>query len=203
MKARRLAICLSLLAVALSAFSFARPQPTTAQDAATPPAQNVVSAWHPTRPGDTWVYQKESDDGGNPGGLAHPMIERWKTEEVIASVTTIPEGTFVTKRTKVLDHVRLNGWLVANDRTKDEKPESHMLIRQNCLYVLDGIDAEDWGTRSALDTTNRLRPQYRDDLIRGKIPPDLCVPIDKGTTWGTVPDTSPAEEWVWRVKGIK
>jgi len=39
-------------------------------------------------------------------------------------------------------------------------------------------------------------------LLRGNIPPDLCFAIDNGTTWGTVPDTSPAEEWVWGVKGI-
>ena len=73
--------------------------------------------------------------------MAHPLIERWKTEETITSVSTTPDGTLVTKRTKVFDHVMLNGWLAKNDRTKRESPESQMLIRQNCLYVLGGIDA--------------------------------------------------------------
>jgi len=63
----------------------------------------------------------------------------------------------------------LNGWLDENDRAKHEPSESRMLIRQNCLYVLDGIDAED------------MREGYRDDLLHA-IPPDFCFPIDNGTT---------------------
>jgi len=45
---------------------------------------NVASAWYPIQPGDTWVYQKESDDGGNTGGMAHPLLERWTTENTVA-----------------------------------------------------------------------------------------------------------------------
>lgn len=196
----RLALLLSLLGILPCAFLLARAQSPTAQGTAAPPVPNVVSAWYTFQPGDTWVYQKESDDGGNTGGMAHPLIERWKTQETIASVRTIPEGTFVTKRTKVLDQVMLNGWLAANDQTLKELPESHIVIRQNCVYVLDGIDAEE--SRDALDAPTHLRPEYHNDLLQGSIPPDVCFPIDNGTTWGRVPSTSPAEEWVWRVKGL-
>ncbi|HEV3062866.1 MAG TPA: hypothetical protein VGY48_31765, partial [Vicinamibacterales bacterium] len=121
-----------LVVVALCNVSFVRTPPATAQATVASPVEDVVSTWYPIQPGDTWFYQKESEEGGNTGGMAHPMIERWKTEETIASVTTISEGTFVTKRTNVLDHVTLNGWLKANNRTKHELPESHILIRQNC-----------------------------------------------------------------------
>ena len=30
----------------------------------------------------------------------------------------------------------------------------------------------------------------------------MCFPIDDGMTWGKVPGTSRAEEWVWRVRGL-
>jgi hypothetical protein len=200
MQVRRLVVLLSFFGVVPCAFLIARTQYAATQGTAAPFVPNVVSAWYPIHPGDTWVYQKESDDGGNTGGMAHPLIERWKTEETIASVRTMPEGTLVTKRTKVLDQVMLNGWLAANDRTPKELPESHILIRQNCVYVLDGIDARDSG--NAFDTSNHLRLAYRNDLLQGNIPPDLCFPIDNGTTWGSVRGTSPAEEWVWSVKGL-
>jgi hypothetical protein len=67
--------------------------------------------------------------------MTHPSIERWKTEETIAGVKTIPEGIFVIKRTRVFDHVTLNGWLPEHNRTKQELSESHMLIRRNCLAL--------------------------------------------------------------------
>jgi hypothetical protein len=176
----RLVVLLSVLGAVPSAFRFARAQ------------QTDISAWYPVQPGDTWVYQKESDDGGNTGGMAHPLIERWKTEETIASVTTTPEGTLINKRTKVLDNTMLSGWRAEDDRTRREPPTSQMLIHQNCLYVLSGIDVQD----------SMWSEGYRDNLLAGNIPPDLCFPIAGGTTWGRVPSTSPAEEWVWHVKGL-
>jgi hypothetical protein len=162
-------------------------------------AQNVASLSYPMQPGDTWIYQNESRDGS----MAHPSIERWKTMETIVSAAPIPEGTLVVKRTKVLDHVMLNGWLPENDHTKHLRSESYLLIHQDCLYQLREIDREDsediW---SALDHNHQVRPQYRDALRRGNIAADLCFPLAVGMTWGRVPDTSPAEEDVWSVKGV-
>lgn len=192
MQVRRLLVLLLILGLIPGAFLLARAQRATVQAAAVSPTQDIVSTWYPIHPGDTWVYQKESDDGGSLG-MAHPLIERWKTEETITSVSTTPEGTLVAKRIKVFDRVMINGWLAANDRTRRELPVSHMLIHQNCLYVLDGIDVRDAGNDFE---------GYRNDLLQGNIAPDFCFPIDKDSTWGKVPHTSPAEEWVWRVRGL-
>jgi hypothetical protein len=185
MKAR-LVVLLAVLGVLPGAFLLARAQ------GATPLPQTDVFAGYPLQPGDTWVYQKESDDGGNSGGISHPSVERWKTEDTIARVATTPEGTLITKRTRVFDLVMLNGWRAEDDRTRHEAPTSHMLIHQNCLYVLDGIDIQD----------PSLVEGYRNALLRGNIPPDFCFPIDTGMTWGRVTATSPADEWVWHVKGL-
>jgi hypothetical protein len=172
-------------------------------------AEDVTPSWYPFEPGDTWIYQKESRDGY----MAHPSIERWTTEETIASVVVVPDvaGTLITKRTKVLDHTLPRDFIAQNDSTKREVPESHVLIHQNCLYVLDGIDA--YGSRCdpnvastaclrPLDQNNHLRPEYRDHLLRGKIPPDFCFPIAAGKTWGRVPATTWADDWVWHVSGV-
>jgi hypothetical protein len=111
----------------------------------------------------------------------------------------------------VLDHTVPPDFLAPNDSTKRELPESHLLIYQNCAYILDGIDAQGSACDPnianvpclrPLDPNHRLRPEYRDDLLHRKIPPDYCFPMVVGTKWGQVPITSPAEEWVWRVKGL-
>jgi hypothetical protein len=202
---RRLTFVLTVLDLVFVILPLAQMAAAVAQGVAPPSTQNVVSSWYPMQPGDAWIYQHES----RTGAFAYPMIERWKTAETIVSAVTIPEGTFVVQQTKVLDHVRLNGWLAENDRTKDLRPESYFLIRQNCLYQLQEIDREDpddfW---SALDHNHQFRPQYRGALLRsttatgpgnGNIAPDLCFPLTVGMTWGGM---SPAEEGVWSVQAV-
>jgi hypothetical protein len=172
-------------------------------------AEDVMPSWYPLQPGDTWIYQNESRDGN----MAHPSVERWTTEETIVSARALPEpaGTLVTKRTRVLDHIVPPGFMPQNDSTKRVLSESHLLIHQSCLYVLDGIDAQGAACDPnivnstclrPLDQNNHVRPEYWDDLVRGKIPADFCFPMVVGMTWGRVPVTSPANEWVWDVKGL-
>ena len=145
--------------------------------------------------------------------MAHPDFERWTTEETIVSVVAIPElaGALITKKTKVLSDVLTPGFLPANDWAKREVPETHLLIHQNCLYVLDGMDAQgaacdpdfvNSGCLRALDGNGQLRPEYRNDLLRGQVPADFCFPMVVGKTWGRVRATSPANEYVWHVKGL-
>ncbi|MCU1237581.1 MAG: hypothetical protein JWP63_5548 [Candidatus Solibacter sp.] len=97
--------------------------------------------------------------------MAHPIVKRWTTEETI--VSAVPDaklkGTLVTLRTRALEGIQR------------EPPESRLLVRDNCIYVFDGSDAE----------------------LRG-----LCFPMAAGKTWGRVPTTSPAQEYVWRVRAV-
>ena len=133
--------------------------------------------------------------------MAHPDFERWTTEETIVSVAPVPElaGTLVTKRTKVFGDTLTPGFLKANDMAKRELPESHLLLHQSCVYVLDGSDAMAAGCAQAGGAC--LRPN-RDDLLRGNIAADYCFPIAKGMSWGKVPGTSPSEEYVWHAGGL-
>jgi hypothetical protein len=166
---------------------------------------DVVRSWYPLEPSDTWVYEKEALDGY----MDHPDVERWTTEETVVRSVEIPElgGTLVTKTIKVLSDTLSPGYLAGNDRARREPPESHLLIYRSCVYVLDGLDGgaaacpPDAGSTclKPLDENHQLRPQYRDDLVRGDIPADFCFPMQTGQEWGRVRDTSPAEEYVWRI----
>jgi hypothetical protein len=160
-------------------------------------AQEPAASWYPLEPGDSWVYQKESLDGQ----MAHPDLERWTTEETIVSRVAAPDlgATLVTTRIKVLSDQYTAQFIPENDRAKRELPESHALIYQNCVYVLDGNDAQ--GALCGRRAGACLRPN-RDDLVGGKIPPDYCFPMAIGSTWGRVSNTSPAGEYVWDVLGI-
>jgi hypothetical protein len=102
--------------------------------------QDITAAWYPLQPADTWVYQKESRDGY----MDHPSVERWTTEETITGAVTVsePPGTLVAKRTQVLNHAVPPDFSAANDSTKSELPESHLLIYRSCVYLLDGADAQ-------------------------------------------------------------
>jgi hypothetical protein len=165
-------------------------------------AEEVMPSWYPLQPGDAWVYQKESLDGD----MAHPDVERWTTKETIVSATKAPDllGTLVTKRIEVLSDSLTPGYLSANNWAKRELPESHFLIHRNCIYLLDGIDAQgsacDFNVNSSclkpLDQNNHVRPEYRDDLLRGKIPADFCFPMQIGKTWGKVPHIFPSDAYV-------
>ena len=171
-------------------------------------AQDLTSSWYPLHPGDSWTYQKESLDGN----IDHPSVERWTTEETIIKSENLSgnDGTFVTKRTRVLDHTLPPGFIAANDSTRRELAESHLLIYRDCIYFLDGIDAQgaacdpnvDSVCLRPLDSKSELRSTYRDDLVRGQVPADLCFPIVVGGTWGRIRTTSPAGEWVWNVTGF-
>jgi hypothetical protein len=170
--------------------------------------QNLASTLYPLEPGDSWVYQKE----WLYGNMAHPSIERWTTEETIVSSAAVPEAaaSLVTRRIRVLDHSVPPGFIAGNDSTRKELPESHLLIHGNCVYILDGIDAQggacapgpDNSCVRPLDFANRLRPEYRDALLAGKIPADFCFPMAAHTAWGRTPFTSPAGEYVWHVTGL-
>jgi hypothetical protein len=103
-------------------------------------AQDVVPSWYPAEPGDTWVYQREDREGGS-RGLLNPDIARWNTEETIASSATVPEGRLVSKRVKVLGSLSASVPKYLSDRIREESIDSHYLVRQNCVYVLDGDDA--------------------------------------------------------------
>ncbi len=155
-------------------------------------AEDVMPSWYPVNPGDTWVYQKESLDGD----MVHPIIERWTTEEAIVSAVKVPElaGALVTKKTKVLSDLLAPGYLRANDWAKRELPESHLLIRRNCVYLLDGLDAQDSGCDFNVESTC-LKPldrgqswsevcPHRDDLLRGRryrLTLDVCFPMQSGS----------------------
>ena len=139
-------------------------------------AQDVALSWYPLRPGNSWVYRNESLSGY----MAHPDGERWTTEETIISAAPDPKlaGMLITKRTRVLAG------------KADTIPDSNLLIRRNCIYDL-GLRVYEPG-----------RPNLRTEFIRGELPPDYCFPIAKGVTWGRMPTTSPASEYVWTVMGI-
>jgi len=148
-------------------------------------AEDVTASWYPLHAGDTWVYRKEF----RYGDMAHPSAERWTTEDTIVSAVAAPQwnGTLVTRRTKVLDHAVPPHFIVENDSTKRELPESHLLVRGNCVYVLDGSDAQ----------AARAR-----DLTKDLVPADFCFPLTPGSTWGQMSHTSPAKEYVWFVRGV-
>lgn len=158
-------------------------------------AQDVASSWYPLQPGDTWVYAKESLTGR----MDRPGIERWTTEETVVSVVPVAgfDATLVTKRTRVLDHTA----------TQSEPPATHLLIHRACVYVVDGPDAQgsfchanpNGACLPPFDAQGRLRAEYRKDLAARTIPPDFCFPMAAGKAWGQVPNTSPAQEYVWRV----
>jgi len=152
---------------------------------------------YPLEPGDTWVYQKESLDGD----MAHPDFERWTTEETVVSRVPVPDlaAILVTKRIKVLSDQLSPDYIPENDRAKRELPESHVLIHKNCVYVLDGVDAE--GAACSWARTACLRPN-RHDLLDGNIPPDYCFPMAVGKSWGRASNTSPAGEFIWHVPGM-
>jgi hypothetical protein len=140
--------------------------------------------------------------------MAHPDVERWTTQETIVSAVAFPElaGTLVTRRTKVLDDALTPGFLAANDLAKREPPETHLLIHRGCLYELDGWESTcaEGPTECvpAFDRSRRVRPEYRDALLRGDVPPGLCFPIVKGMTWGRVPSTGGSDLYVWDVLGL-
>jgi len=149
---------------ALVAYSLASAQTETAL------------SWYPLQPGNTWVYQKESLEGQ----MAHPDFERWTTEETIVSLVPSPDGGMLaTRRTKVLEDMMSPGFIPGNNQARREKAESHILIRKNCVYLLDGIDA-----------------------INGQDWADYCFPITKGAVWNQDVRPPGDPDYVWHVLGL-
>jgi hypothetical protein len=152
-------------------------------------AQDVVRAWYPLEPGNTWVYAKEALDGR----MDRPDVERWTTEETVVSATrdAALDAVLVTLRVKVLDHSLPPGGY-SNMR---ERPESHLLIRHDCVWIVDGADA---GAAAYVDDPLHSA-RFHADFLHGQVPPDYCFPMAPGKEWGRVADTSPAQELIWRV----
>ncbi|HWD98615.1 MAG TPA: hypothetical protein VG345_06250, partial [Bryobacteraceae bacterium] len=166
-------------------------------------------SWYPLEPGDKRIYRQEALEGD----MAHPDFERWITEETVVRRQAVPDlqATLITQKTTVLSNRFSPDYLRANDWAAREKAESHILAYGDCLYVLDGLQAQSGnascapeGERCApaLDSANHLRPEYAAALRRDEIPADFCFPMRKGTDWGRVPSTSGAKEYVWFVSGL-
>jgi hypothetical protein len=64
-------------------------------------AQNSAADWFPIHVGDRWTYEHVHLDGTS-GGVAHPEISRWETQETILDSATIAEGMLVFRRIQVL-----------------------------------------------------------------------------------------------------
>jgi hypothetical protein len=106
------------------------------------------------------------------GDMAHPETGRWRTQETIVRAETKPEGVLLLTRSITLDPLPH----IAKPQRVKEFDESYSLIRGNCVYPGD---------------------MFRDDG-----PPDLCFPLSSGTTFGVLPQISPAEDFVWRAVGV-
>jgi hypothetical protein len=155
-------------------------------------AQNVARSWYPLDPGNTWVYAKEALDGR----MDRPGVEAWTTEETVIRADADPalDAVLVTVRVKVLDH-RLPPGGYTNMR---EQPESHLLIRHDCVWIVDGEQAG-----AAAYVNDPLHSaQFHDNFMHGQVPPDYCFPMAPGKEWGRVANTSPAEEYIWRVDRV-
>ena len=154
-------------------------------------AEDIVRSWYPLQPGNTWLYAKELLDGA----MDHPDVERWTMEETVVSAArdAALDAVLVTLRVKILDH-RLppGGSRYSNMR---ERPESHLLVRHDCVWIVDGQEAGAAGYVS--DPLHSVR--FHADFLQGQVPPDYCFPIATGKEWGRVANTSPAEEYIWRV----
>ncbi len=165
----------------------------------------ALAAWWPVQVGDSWVYAKQFLEGD----MDHPSIETWTTEETVESVTAVGDSgaILVVKRVRVLDHKTPAGFAPGNDSTKAEKAESHLLIYRDAVYILDGAFAQgascdNLGDRCLppLAVNGGLDPRYLTDLLHGRVATDFRFPLTPGQTWGKVPSTSPAREYVWRVQ---
>jgi hypothetical protein len=71
------------------------------------------------------------------------------------------------------------GFIPGNSQAKREKTQSHILIRKNCVYSLDGIDA-----------------------INGQDWADYCFPIANGAAWNQDVRPPGDPDYVWHVIGF-
>jgi hypothetical protein len=94
-------------------------------------AQNSVADWFPIHVGDRWTYEQVHLDGTS-GGVAHPEISRWETQETILNSATIAEGMLVFRRIQVLGSA---------PPPVPKQENGAWLIRDSCVYVLE---QDDW-----------------------------------------------------------
>jgi hypothetical protein len=143
-----------VLAIALSAAA------SPAQDPAT-----IVQSWLPMRIGDRWIYETEMLSGDR----KHPDVTRWKQEDSVIAIESIPEGTLVRRKVRYLD----------NTAPPNPSPagESNILIHKHCIYYSDG--GYGWN-----NSRNRLSVDFKKDLATNRALPDVCFPLHIGQTWG-------------------
>jgi hypothetical protein len=152
--------------------------------------QNLVLAWFPSQPGDTWIYRREERNGSEGGGVTHPEIGSWREEQTIVNAISVPEGILLLKRIHAVDPVPGN--VVRHSASLKGAQESYLLLRESCVY------GSSW---EPIARNNQLLPKFRYDLIRGAVPAEFCFPLTQGMTWGQVPGI-PAVDDFWRVIGI-
>jgi hypothetical protein len=129
-------------------------------------AQKSVAEWFPAGSGNRWVYRHETrDDTGE--GRAHLDVHRWKTEETITGSWTVPEGTLVGRRIRLVDGSPPAGYRVDLDAA--------YLIRGDCLYSTE-VDSD--------TLKHQLTPGFREELFAGHLAADFCFPLAVHKIWG-------------------
>ncbi|HLK65195.1 MAG TPA: hypothetical protein VKU19_17260 [Bryobacteraceae bacterium] len=129
-------------------------------------AQDAVASWFPMTVGNHWVYEHEALDGT----ARSPRVVKWQTDESITGLLALAEGTVV------LRYVQYEGETPGSWLSK--YGESHYLIRNSCLYFLDG--AYSW------DAENRqLTPEFREKLLANQELPAFCFPLVAGKKFAT------------------
>lgn len=160
-------------------------------------AQDDPLAWFPLQVGSHWIYEHEMKTGDR----NQTDVDRWRTEQTVTGWVTIPEGLVVLREVKDLGStpqrtvrvIKPDGQLGFvqepewNRTIRTHGDRQPYLLRGNCLY---GIYREGWDTQ-----TQQLQPQFRKDLIEGRVSPDLCFPLREAQTWG-----NPHGFTVWRVE---
>ena len=143
-----------LVSFAVALLSFAQSPPSVA-----------IGNWFPIHRGDKWTYDHE-DRNENGNGRAHPMIERWRTEQTVTGSWPIAEGTLIETRAQPVGSV---------PPTVHIQPNPAYLIRNNCIYESEVA----WNP-----TTHQLTETFRQGLLAGEYAPDFCFPLTAGKTWG-------------------
>ena len=74
-------------------------------------AQNTVANWFPIHVGDRWIYEHTTRDK-NGEVRAHPDVHTWKTEETTTGSWTVPEGTLIGRKVRIIEGSPQKGWRV-------------------------------------------------------------------------------------------
>jgi hypothetical protein len=144
------------------------------------PAQNTSSEWYPSRPGDSWIYEREELDGA----MANPETGRWRVEETIESSVQVAEGVLILKRTRDLDPLPAVARRIPSIQQTED---AYSLITTNCVY-------------DAQVANNQLTLQFREDLKANRVSAEFCFPMTKGKVWGQVADRPRYDpDFVWHV----